>query len=275
LTAIPSAPRRLAWHVATLTSARWETATARTLVFGVPGWPGHLAGQHVDVKLTAEDGYSAQRSYSIATPASRGDDPTVELTVQRLSDGEVSPYLTEVMESGDQVELRGPVGGWFAWDPAAGDAPLQLIAGGSGIVPLMAMIRAAQPRAQEPPSVPLRLLYSARTSADIIYRDDLAERALAPRFSLTYALTRAGGPAGPAEPGAPAPLAADGDRRGAASVWHGRVSSEVIAAATWRPAVAPSVFVCGPSGFVETASALLIAAGHAPATIRTERFGPT
>src|SRR5258708_4183831 len=209
----PAAPGRLSWHVATLTRARWESATARTLVFDVPGWPGHLAGQHVDVKLTAEDGYSAQRSYSIASapddtgPAGPGPHNTapgpavLELTVQRLQDGEVSPYLTDVLEPGDQVELRGPIGGWFVWGPSS-QSPLQLIAGGSGIVPLMAMIRAAQPHAGQPPAVPLRLLYSARTSADVIYSGDLAQRARAPRFSLSYAPTRAHPPAAPAQPSA-------------------------------------------------------------------------
>jgi ferredoxin-NADP reductase len=256
--------------VATLAGARWDSATARTLVFDVPGWPGHLAGQHVDVKLTAEDGYSAQRSYSVASApgrASAGDrgsagpgTATLELTVQRLEDGEVSPYLTDVLEPGDQVELRGPIGGWFVWSPSP-EPPLQLIAGGSGIVPLMAMIRAAQPDAGQPPAVPLRLLYSARTPADVIYSGDLALRARAARFSLSYALTRAG----------------HGRQATAlrASVTHGRISSDVVAAATWGPQVKPAIFICGPSGFVEAAADLLIAAGHDPAAIKTERFGPT
>jgi ferredoxin-NADP reductase len=272
-----AAPGRLSWHVATLASARQESATARTLVFDVPGWPGHLAGQHVDVKLTAEDGYSAQRSYSIASAPDRAADnaapggaATLELTVQRLDDGEVSPYLTDVLEPGDQVELRGPIGGWFVWRPSP-QPPLQLIAGGSGVVPLMAMIRAAQPDAGQAPAVPLRLLYSARTPADVIYSGDLAQRARAPRFSLSYALTRVR-PAGPS-----APVAGDGQfqRAPGPSVSHGRISSDLIAAAAWEPRVTPAIFICGPSGFVEAAAGLLIAAGHDPAAIKTERFGPT
>jgi ferredoxin-NADP reductase len=286
--------------VATLTGARWESATARTLVFDVPSWPGHRAGQHVDVKLTAEDGYSAQRSYSIASapdstvsgtiaPDSTAHDGTgrdgtgpgpvaLELTVQRLPDGEVSPYLTDVLEPGDQVELRGPIGGWFVWGPSAG-SPLQLIAGGSGIVPLMAMIRAAQPRAGQPPAVPLRLLYSARTPADVIYSGDLAQRARAPRFSLSYALTRPQRPAAPAPPPAGPSARVAGNRQDAialrGSVTYGRISSDVVAAAAWGPQVKPAIFICGPSGFVEAAADLLIAAGHDPAAIKTERLGPT
>jgi ferredoxin-NADP reductase len=272
--------------VATLTRTHWESATARTLVFDVPGWPGHLAGQHVDVKLTAEDGYSAQRSYSIASaPDGTGPDGTgpdgkrpgpvaLELTVQRLPDGEVSPYLTDVLEPGDQVELRGPIGGWFVWGPSA-ESPLQLIAGGSGIVPLMAMIRAAQPHAGQPPAVPLRLLYSARTPADLIYPDDLAGRARAPRFSLSYALTRAQPPAAPASPPAGPSARAAGNGQDAGSVTYGRINGDVVAAATWGPQVKPAIFICGPSGFVEAAADLLIAAGHDPAAIKTERFGAT
>jgi ferredoxin-NADP reductase len=286
LTAQPSpgeaAPGRLSWHAATLTGARWDSATARTLVFDVPGWPGHLAGQHVDVKLTAEDGYSAQRSYSIASaPGGALPDNTVlELTVQRLDDGEVSPYLTDVLEPGDQVELRGPIGGWFVWRPSP-QPPLQLIAGGSGIVPLMAMIRAAQPDAGRPPAVPLRLLYSARTPADVIYSGDLAERARAARFSLCYALTRARPPAARRSPGEASgvspgtPRTAAGGGQDAGLVRYGRISSDLIAAAAWGPQVQPAIFICGPSGFVEAAAGLLIAAGHNPATIKTERFGPT
>jgi ferredoxin-NADP reductase len=268
-----AAPGRLSWHAATLASARWESATARTLVFDVPGWPGHLAGQHVDVKLTAEDGYSAQRSYSIASAP--GGRAALELTVQRLDDGEVSPYLTDVLEPGDQVELRGPIGGWFVWRPSP-QPPLQLIAGGSGIVPLMAMIRAAQPDAGQAPAVPLRLLYSARTPADIIYSGDLAQRARAARFSLSYALTRARPPAETSV--SPSAGVAGNGPSGPAlrpAVSYGRISSDVITAAAWEPRVTPAIFICGPSGFVEVAADLLIAAGHDPAAIKTERFGPT
>ncbi len=239
-------PGRLNWRVATVTEAKDETATARTLVLDVPGWPGHLAGQHVDVKLTAEDGYSAQRSYSIA---SAPDGARLELTVQRIDDGEVSPYLTGVLEPGDPLELRGPIGGWFVWSPES-DAPVLLVAGGSGVVPLMAMIRA---HAAADSEVPLRLIYSARTPADVIYAPELSERAVASRLEVSYLYTRA------APPGAR----------------KGRISAEAIAESAWRPDDKPAIFVCGPTSFVEAAAALLVAAGHDPAAIKTERFGPT
>jgi ferredoxin-NADP reductase len=262
-------PGRLSWRVATLSASKDETATARTLILDVPGWPGHLPGQHVDVKLTAEDGYSAQRSYSIA---SAPDGARLELTVQRIADGEVSPYLTEILAPGDPVELRGPIGGWFVWVPAD-TAPVLLIAGGSGIVPLMSMIRT---RANAPipnTGIPFRLIYSVRSPTDAIYAPELSERSVAPALDVTYLYTRAV-PAGvvpPAGPVVPAgPVAPAG--------WHartGRISADVIAEAAWPPEASPAIFVCGPSGFVETAAALLVDAGHDPATIKTERFGPT
>jgi ferredoxin-NADP reductase len=239
-------PGRLNWRVAALAAARDETATARTLVLDVPGWPGHLAGQHVDVKLTAEDGYSAQRSYSIA---SAPDGTRLELTVQRIGDGEVSPYLTEVLEPGDPLELRGPIGGWFVWSPQA-PTPLLLVAGGSGVVPLMAMIRA---HAAAKSSVPLRLIYSVRTPADAMYAPELSQRAVASPLEVTYLYTRAAPPGGRA----------------------GRINPDVIAEAAWPPEDKPAIFICGPTGFVETAADLLVAAGHDPAAIKTERFGPT
>jgi ferredoxin-NADP reductase len=238
-------PGRLTWRVATLAGTKDETATARTLVFDVPGWPGHLPGQHVDVKLTAEDGYSAQRSYSIA---SAPDGARLELTVQRIADGEVSPYLTEVLEPGDPVEVRGPIGGWFVWKTGA-SAPVLLVAGGSGIVPLMAMIRA---HATAGSAVPLRLIYSVRSPADVIYAAELAERTVASVLEVIYLYTR---------------VAPPGERRG-------RICADVVAEAAWPPEAGPAVFVCGPSGFVE-AAALLVDAGHDPAMIKTERFGPT
>jgi ferredoxin-NADP reductase len=156
-----------AWHVATLAEKRAETATAQTLIFDCPDWPGHRAGQHVDVRLTAEDGYRAQRSYSIA---SAPEDDRLELTVERISDGEVSPYLADDMQPGDAIELRGPIGLWFTWDAAGDGGPLLLVAGGSGIVPLRAMLRH---RAAVDPTIPARLLLSARTAADVIYADEL------------------------------------------------------------------------------------------------------
>jgi len=246
-------PGRLNWLVATLAAARDETATARTLVLDVPGWPGQLAGQHVDVKLTAEDGYSAQRSYSIA---SAPDDARLELTVQRIGDGEVSPYLTEVLEPGDPLELRGPIGYWFVWRPEQ-TAPLLLVAGGSGVVPLMAMVRA---HAAAGSKVPLRLIYSVRTPADAIYAPELSERAVDSSLEVTYLYTRG------------APAAASPGRAAARS---GRISAAVIAETAWPPEDKPDVFICGPTGFVETAADLLVKAGHAPEAIKTERFGPT
>jgi ferredoxin-NADP reductase len=242
-------PRRLIWRVATLSGAREETATARTLVFDVPSWPGHLSGQHIDVKLTAEDGYSAQRSYSIA---SAPDGTRLELTVQRIADGEVSPYLTDVLQPGDRVEVRGPIGGWFVWKPDGPDstAPILLVAGGSGIVPLMAMIRAHEAVRS---AAPLRLIYSVRSPADVIYASELSELAVGSPLEVTYLYTRE----------APA-----GTRRG-------RISADVIAGAAWPPEVRPAVFICGPTGFVEAAAALLVGVGHDPAMIKTERFGPT
>jgi len=255
-------PRRLTWHVATVAAVKDETASARTLVLDVPGWPGHLAGQHVDVKLTAEDGYSAQRSYSIA---SAPDGSRLELTVQRIADGEVSPYLTEVLAPGDPLELRGPIGGWFVWRPDS-PAPLLLLAGGSGVVPLMAMIRAST-------TVPVRLIYSARTPADVIYAPELTERSLVSPLTLTYLYTRSPG-SGRNAALSPAPDAAR-DGAGAVAARSGRIDAAVIDGAAFSPDEKPAIFVCGPSGFVEAAADLLTAAGHPAATIKTERFGPT
>jgi ferredoxin-NADP reductase len=282
-------PGRLTWLVATVKETRRETATARTVTFDVPGWPGHRAGQHVTVKLTAEDGYSTQRDYSIASAPETG---SVEITVQRLEDGEVSPYLTEIARPGDQLELRGPIGGWFAWDPAD-PRPLLLIAGGSGVVPLMSMIRT---HAKVNSQVPVRLIYSARTPADVIYADELSERVrVSPLTVVTFLYTRltrwrktpaevtrdseVGGvprdgalvsavPDQPAEPGA-------GQARRQPRGYAGRLSADVLAKTAFPPELNPGVFACGPSGFVEAASDLLVAAGYAPGTIKTERFGPT
>ena len=229
--------RRTPWLAAQVQAVRSETAFARTIVLSVPGWPGHEAGQHVDVKLTAPDGYSAQRSYSIAAPPS-GD--LVELTVQRVADGEVSPYLVDDLLPMDELEIRGPVGGWFTWH-ATNPSPVLLVAGGSGIVPLMAMIRT---RAAEGSSAPFTLVYSTRGPTDVFYEQELATSDVPVR--LLY--TRADTPSRPAARITAADLPAPSDGR---------------------------VYVCGPTGFVESASNLLLAAGHAPETIRTERFGPT
>jgi ferredoxin-NADP reductase len=238
---------RLTWLVATVTAVRDETATARTIVLDVPGWPGHLAGQHVDLRLTAEDGYSAQRSYSIASAA---DGTTVALTVQRVEDGEVSTYLTSDLRVGYRLELRGPIGGWFVWDPAD-PSPALLVAGGSGVVPVMAMIRARAGAAQPPP---FRLVYSVRDPAAVIYGAELDRDAAAgDGLSVTYAYTRS------APPGWTGPV--------------GRITGRSLAAPGFEPRRRPAVFVCGPTGFVEAAASLLTAAGHDEGRIKTERFG--
>jgi ferredoxin-NADP reductase len=226
-----------------------ETAGARSLALDVPGWPGHLPGQHVDVRLTADDGYQAQRSYSIATPA---DGERLTLTVERIDDGEVSPYLTEELRQGDKLELRGPIGGWFVWEPARG-GPLLLVGGGSGVVPLMAMLRA---HAAAGSDVPARLLLSARSWDDVIYRDEL--EALArdrPAIEIVHTLTRS------------APPGWGGLRR--------RIDRDMLAGIAWPPAEEPLAFVCGPTGLVEAAASALVELGHDPGRVKTERFGPT
>jgi ferredoxin-NADP reductase len=240
---------RLTWLVATVTALRDETATARTIVLDVPGWPGHAPGQHVDVRLTAEDGYSTQRSYSIA---SAPDGSRLELTVQRLDDGEVSSYLAQTLAVGYPLELRGPIGGWFTWDPA--DAgPALLVAGGSGIVPLMAMIRT---RADAGSTAPFRLVYSVRSPDTVIYASELAERAQAgDGLKVSYVYTRT------APPGSAVPV--------------GRIAPAALAVPGWLARQAPEVFVCGPTGYVEAVASLLTRAGHDAGRIKTERFGPT
>jgi len=239
---------RLTWRVSTVTSVRDETATARTIALKVPGWPGHRAGQHVDVRLTAADGYSAQRSYSIA---SAPDGDHLELTVQRLPDGEVSPYLGQVLAAGDLLELRGPIGGWFVWEP--GPAPVLLVAGGSGVVPLMAMVRT---RAATGTHSPLRLVYSVRGPDDALYAAELAERQRGDdglQIDCVYTRTT---PAGwPVPPG--------------------RIGAAALTTPGWAPDRSPAVFVCGPTGFVEAVANLLVNAGHDPRAIKTERFGPS
>jgi ferredoxin-NADP reductase len=238
-------PGRLTWRVAHLAEVRDETASARTLVLDVPDWPGHLAGQHVDLRLQAEDGYTAQRSYSLASA-----DDRLELTVQRIPDGEVSPYLTDIMKVGDPIELRGPVGGWFVWRPAD-TTPVMLVAGGSGVVPLMAMIRARRLASSH---TPFRLLYSTRAPNDAIYTAELARRARDDRgLDVMHLYTR---------------QAPEDDKRGAR-----RLSAIDLTEWGWPPDFEPSVFVCGPTGFVEAAADLLVDAGHDPQRIKTERFG--
>jgi ferredoxin-NADP reductase len=238
---------RLTWRLSTLVSFRDETAVTRTLVFQIPGWPGHAAGQHVDVRLTAPDGYSTERSYSIP---SAPDGDLVELTVERLPDGEVSPYLTQVLSIGDQIELRGPIGGWFVWEPAD-DSPVLLVGGGSGVVPLMAMVRT---RARTGSREPFRLLYSVRDPGSVLYGAELA--ALNdPSVTVQYAFTRVS-PAGFARP-------------------PGRIDKRFLAEFGFDATQSPAVFVCGPTGFVETVANLLVAAGHDAQRVKTERFGPS
>ncbi len=224
-----------------------ETARAKSIVLELPDWAGHRAGQHVDVRLTAEDGYQAQRSYSIA---SGPEDGHLVLTVERLDDGEVSPYLADVLQPGDELELRGPVGGYFVWEESLG-GPLLLVAGGSGVVPLRAMLRH---RSAAGSSVPVRLLYSSRSLDDVIYREELLNGAYG-GADVRIALTRAW----------------PKDWKGL----RGRVDQEVLEAVAWRPVERPLVYVCGPSGFVEAVAESLVDMGHGAGRIRTERFGPT
>jgi ferredoxin-NADP reductase len=237
------------WQLGEVVELVQETPRVASLLMRVPEWPGHDAGQHVDVRLTAEDGYQAQRSYSIASPP---EDSRIAITVERLEDGEVSPYLVGEVKVGDRIELRGPIGGYFVWK--AGDArPLLLIAGGSGVVPLMAMIRHRSAVATKAPS---RLLYSSRTFEDIIYKDELDRlAAVADGLAVAHALTRA-------QP----------------SGWKGyarRIDREMVNDVAWPKEKAPLVFICGPTSFVEAAGGLLVGLGYDPSWIKTERFGAT
>jgi ferredoxin-NADP reductase len=239
---------RRAWRPAQLVERRPETESASTLVFELPGWPGHLAGQHVDVRLTAPDGYQAARSYSLAAPTN-GD--RIAITVQRVADGEVSSYLADETRSGDVVEVRGPVGGWFVWKPED-RGPVLLVAGGSGIVPLMAMIRSRDGASP----TPFRLIYSVRTPEDRIYDHELRRRATQDGgLEVTFLYTR---------------TVPDGETRSV-----GRITAEDLIAYGWPADVKPTCYVCGPTAFVETVSDLLVGLGHDPAMIKTERFGPS
>ena len=238
------------WKVGTVVSTRTETPTGRSITIDVPGWPGNIAGQHVDVRLSAPDGYQAVRSYSIA---SAGDDEWLQLAVDRLPDGEVSPYLVDELQNGDQLELRGPLGGWFVWRPEIDGVPqtgdVQLIGGGSGIVPLVAMIRA---HAASGSSARFRLLYSVRTPEDVFFADEL--KALAgDTLEITWIYTRQ------APEGWPTPA--------------GRLTLDALRDATFPASGSPAVFVCGPTGFVESVATWLVELGHEPASVKTERFG--
>ena len=221
----------------TVASTSAETPTGRSIWIDVPDWAGNIAGQHVDVRLTAPDGYQASRSYSLA---SSGPSPRLQLAVDKLPDGEVSPYLVDDLRPGDMLELRGPLGGWFVWKEDLAD-PVQLIAGGSGVVPLVAMIRA---HAASGSTAPMQLLYSVRTPEDRFFAAEL--EAL---DNVTYAYTRSGPP----------------------DATIGRLTKERLAAAVLPPGSA--VFVCGPTGFVEAVASWLVDLGHEASRIKTERFG--
>ncbi|HEY8557628.1 MAG TPA: ferredoxin reductase [Actinomycetes bacterium] len=240
---------RLSWRLAEVVEVRPETDRVVTLALEVPDWDGHLPGQHLDVRLTAEDGYRAERAYSIA---SAPDGSRVELTVERLDDGEVSPYLAGELRPGDQLELRGPVGGYFVWEPGRG-GPLLLVAGGSGVAPLMAMVRYRAATGRE---VPARLLYSSRTEEDVIFREELDRLADAgDGLTVTHALTRAQPPG-----------------------WAGyarRIDAVMLEEVGWRPGERPLIYVCGPTRLVEAVAGDLVALGHDPVRVKTERFGPT
>ncbi len=236
---------RLTWQTATVSSVHDETPKVRTLMFEVPDWPGHLAGQHLDIRLTAEDGYQAEREYSISTAPGE----PVAITVERLDDGEVSPYLSQELRPGDQIELRGPIGLYFVWDPSDG-GPLMLVAGGSGIAPLRAMLRH---RARLGSTIPTKLLYSSRSRADEIFRDELSRPAEG--LTVIQTLTREQPPG-----------------------WTGyarRVDKQMLTEVAWPAAQKPLTYVCGPTPFVEAVAAGLVALGYPPERIRTERFGAT
>ena len=237
----------LTWRVATVAEKRAETPNATTLAMDVPDWPGHLAGQHIDVRLTAEDGYQAERSYSIASAPL---DPHLAITVERIDDGEVSPYLTDELRPGDQLELRGPIGGYFTWEVADG-GPLLLLAGGSGLVPLMAMLRH---RAAATSDAAATALVSARSWEDVVYRDELAAQDTH-GVTVRYTLTREQPPGW--------------------AGWAGRVNAEMLRGLGADRPEPLRVFVCGPTGFVEHVADLLVQLGRDPHTIKTERFGPT
>lgn len=240
--------RRLNWQTGTVVGLVSETARITSITLELPEWTGHRAGQHVDVRLTADDGYQAQRSYSIA---SAPEDDHVMLTVERLDDGEVSQFLVDELRVGDELELRGPIGGYFVWESSL-RGPLLLVAGGTGLVPFRSMLR--HHRASRS-TAPVRLLYSTRSVTTLIYHDELMRIAARDDIDITITLTRE-----------------------APEGWHGyrgRISAGLLTEVAWRPDDRPRIFVCGPTAFVETAASTLVTLGHDPGGIRTERFGGT
>jgi ferredoxin-NADP reductase len=239
---------RLTWRVATVVETVAENARAHSIRLDVPGWPGHMAGQHVDVRLTAADGYRTERSYSIA---SGPEDALIMLTIERLDDGEVSPYLVDELRPGDTIELRGPIGGYFVWQESMG-GPLLLLAGGSGIVPLYSILRHHDAVHS---SVPTRLLYSARSLDNLFYRAELTRLARPDGIDVRFALTRAW------------PAGWEGYRR--------RIDEDLLREVAWPVVERPLVYICGPTSFVEAAANGLVGLGHDAGRIRTERFGPT
>jgi ferredoxin-NADP reductase len=241
-------PGRLSWQLGTVTDLIRETERVQSIVLQIPEWPGHRPGQHVDVRLTAEDGYQAQRSYSIG---SAPEDGPLTLTIERLEDGEVSGYLVDELKAGDELELRGPIGGYFVWD-ASLSGPVLLVAGGSGIVPFRSMLRH---RIASDSPAPVRLLYSARTQEEIIYRTELTELAGHDGVDIRYTLTRS------------SPPGWEG--------YSGRIDRGLISELSWPLSEQPLNLVCGPSGFVETAAGVLAELGNTQQLVRTERFGPT
>ena len=237
---------RVTWRVATVSRVTDETPSVRTIELRLPGWPGHRAGQHLDVRLTADDGYQAERSYSIASAPGE----PVAITVERLDDGEVSPYLTEELRPGDEMEVRGPIGGYFVWDADDAGAPLLLVGGGSGVVPLRSILRH---RERIGATTPTRLLYSARSLADVIYAGELDRHH--DGVEVIYTLTRNQPPG-----------------------WTGhagRVDAALLTDVAWPVSQDPLTFVCGPTSFVEAVAAGLVGLGYPPGRVKTERFGAT
>ena len=240
----------ISWQLATVTAIRDETPTVRSFTLGVPAWGGHRPGQHVDLRLTAEDGYSVERSYSIASEPERADE--IEITVERIDDGEVSPFLDDVVVVGDRIEVRGPIGGYFVWEAALG-GPLLLVAGGSGVVPLMAMLRH---RSRVGSRVPTRLLFSSRHLEEIIYREELDRLASnADGLEVFHTLTRSQPPG-----------------------WSGfarRIDERMLAEVLEPLGISARAYLCGPTSLVETAANALVRLGLPPDRVRTERFGPS